>query len=663
MWGLEVRLLSTTAANELNWMIGGAQGSGVDLAASAFARSCVSAGLWVFGSREYYSNIKGLHSYFEIRTSSRQIRSKVEGVDLLSTFDAEPLVRHSDAVNAGGGIIYDPGLSGTPIDKVETLYKDEVKQVQGRLSQQGLSADIGGILEEAKLRGVKLFAVQYSALIQDVARRLGSTELSRLNRIVNVLAASVSLALLKLDRDYISESVRQAFSASRKQKLIDMNIAAIERAYEFAGEQLKEELPVMLSPIQNAPRMFIVGNQAVAMGKIVGGCRLQTYYPITPASDESEFLEAHENFATVDGVAKDGKGSVVVVQTEDEIAAITMAIGGALAGTRSATSTSGPGFSLMTEGMGWAGMNEVPVVITLYSRGGPSTGMPTRTEQGDLKLALNASHGEFPRIVVSSGDMEECFYDAFRAMNYAERYQLPVIHLVDKGLANSNMTIVPPDPSLIDIERGKLILTSDGGTQGGGEYRRFAFSQDGISPRAVLGLKGYRFWNTGDEHDELGHINENSENRVKMMTKRMTKLETADREIPLTEKLNFYPAKGRPDATLVSWGSSKGAILEGIELLEKNGINAEFLQIRLASPFPIQAVRERLSQAKLVIDIEQNYSAQMAAVISEKTQINIRNRIVKFNGRPISQNEIYDSVRQVVAKPEANERVTLTHGA
>ena len=303
MWGLEVRLLSTTAANELNWMIGGAQGSGVDLAASAFARSCVSAGLWVFGSREYYSNIKGLHSYFEIRTCSRLIRSMVEGVDLLSTFEAETLVRHSGAVNPGGGIVYDPGLSGTPIDKVETLYKDEVKQVQGRLSQQGLSADIGGILEEAKLRGVKLFAVPYSALIQDVARRLGSTELSRLNRIVNVLAASVSLALLKLDRDYISESVRQAFSASRKQKLIDMNIAGIERAYEFAGEQLKEELPVMLSPIQNAPRMFIVGNQAVAMGMIVGGCRLQTYYPSTPACDESEFVEAHENFATVDGVA------------------------------------------------------------------------------------------------------------------------------------------------------------------------------------------------------------------------------------------------------------------------------------------------------------------------------------------------------------------------
>ena len=656
--------MSTKVVNELNWMIGGAQGSGVDLSASSFARSCVLAGLWVYGTREYYSNIKGLHSYFEIRTSDRQIRSKVDEVDLLAAFDAETLVRHADVVNPTGGIVYDPAVSQTPIEKVDTLYKDEARQIQVRLAQEGLGSDVGAILEEAKRRGVKLFPVPYGTLVQEVAKRLGTSELARLNRIINVLAVSVSLSLLGLDRSYMKESVRQAFSASRKQKLVDMNLAGVDRAYEFAEEKFGERgLPVSLAPIQNGPRMFVVGNQAVALGKMAGGCRLQTYYPITPASDESEFLEAHENFALLGDGSDDGKGSIVVVQTEDEIAAITMAIGGALTGTRAATSTSGPGFSLMVEGMGWAGMNEVPLVITLYQRGGPSTGMPTRTEQGDLKFVLNASHGESPRIVLCSGDMEECFYDAFRAMNYAERYQLPVIHLVDKGLANSNMTILPPDPKLVDIGRGKLILAGDHGALQGEEYRRFAPAEDGISPRAVLGLKGYRFWNTGDEHDELGHINENSENRIKMMKKRMTKLETADREIPTAEKVSFYPAKGRPDVTLVSWGSSKGAILEGMELLERRGIKAEFLQIRLASPFPAQVVRERLSGSELIVDIEQNYSAQMAAVIAEKAQINIKHKVVKFNGRPISLNEVYDSIRLIMARPEANERVILTHGA
>ncbi len=652
------------AANDINWMVGGAQGSGVDLAASAFARSCVLAGLWVYGTREYYSNIKGLHSYFEVRVSSESVRSKVDGVDLLATFDAETLIRHAESVNPDGGIIYDPALVQTPIDKVDTIYGTERRAFIERLAAQGLGADVNAMLEEAKRRGVRTFPLPYTDLLRQTAKELNVVASSNVNRIINILAVSASLSILGLDGRFLEEAIRQSFSASRKQKLVNVNITGAHITREFAKGQLKGGFPAQLLPRQNSARMLLVGNQAVALGKVVGGCRLQTYYPITPASDESEFLEAHESFGLLPGAANGGSGSILVVQTEDEIAAITMATSGALAGARSATSTSGPGFSLMTEGLGWAGINEVPVVVTLYSRGGPSTGMPTRTEQGDLKFVLNASHGEFPRIVVCSGDIEECFYDAIRAMNYAERYQVPVIHLVDKGLANSNMTILPPDPRLLDIERGKLILTGDGGEPGAdGAYRRFALEEDGISPRAVLGLEGYRFWNTGDEHDELGHISENPENRVKMMTKRMRKLETADREIPLSEKLNFFPANGSPDVTLLSWGSSKGAILEGMKLLEKSGIRAEFLQIRLASPFPSEPVRQAVSKGNLVIDIEQNYSAQMAAVIAEKTQVRIRNTMLKFNGRPISRDEIHDAVRQVVSNPGANERVVLTHGA
>jgi 2-oxoglutarate/2-oxoacid ferredoxin oxidoreductase subunit alpha len=654
--------VSSKTVNELNWMVGGAQGSGVDLSASAFARSCVLAGLWVYGTREYYSNIKGLHSYFEVRVNAEQVRSKVEGVDLLVTFDEETLIRHADAVSPGGAIIYDPTVGQTAIDKVDTIYKEEIQEVIGRLSRQGLGSDVNAILEEARTRDVKLFALPYEDLLRQTAKQLNIAEASKVSRIVNILAVSASLSILGLDARFLDESIRQSFSASRKQKLIDMNVTGAKISYDFAKNHFTDAISNRLVPIQNKPRMFLVGNQAVALGKMAGGCRMQTYYPITPASDESEFLEAHENFE-VTGEAPGSHGSILVVQTEDEIAAITMATSGALAGARSATSTSGPGFSLMVEGMGWAGMNEVPVVITLYQRGGPATGMPTRTEQGDLKFVLNAAHGEFPRIVVCSGDIEECFYDAMRAHNYAERFQLPAIHLVDKGLANSNMTILPPDPRLIDLERGKLILASDGSQVKDGEYKRFAFSDDGVSPRAVLGLKGYRFWNTGDEHDELGHINENPDNRIRMMTKRMTKLETADREIPVAEKVNFFPTRGRADVTLVSWGSAKGAILEGIKLLDKAGIKAEFLQIRLASPFPTQIVSEKLTGANLVVDLEQNYSGQMAAVIAEKTRINIKNKVLKFNGRPVSRNEVYESVRQILAKPEENERVILTHGA
>ena len=244
----------------------------------------------------------------------------------------------------------------------------------------------------------------------------------------------------------------------------------------------------------------------MGIAKILAGCRLQTYYPITPASDESEYLEAHENIElekTIGDEAQAMQGAVTVVQTEDEIAAITMAVGGALTGTRASTSTSGPGFSLMCEGMGWAGINEVPVVITLYQRGGPSTGLPTRHEQGDLRFALHAGHGDFPRIVLASGDLEEMFYDVPRSFNYAEKYQLPVVHIVDKAMANSDMTYKIFDPSLAKIERGKLIKDFIPGHEG--EYfERYKQTVSGVSPRPAIGTKGGIYWNTGDEHDERG---------------------------------------------------------------------------------------------------------------------------------------------------------------
>ena len=642
-------------------MIGGAQGSGVDSSANIFARACVHAGLWVYGTREYYSNIKGLHSYFEIRVSDRQIWSKIDDVDLLATFDAETLIRHAEAVKPGGGIIYNPSLSRTEIKKVDTIEENIVEKIAGRLSEQGLPPSVSGILDEAKRRDIQLFPVSYDQIISQTAQKIGESQLSKVSRILNVLAVSASMGVLGLDEKYVEDAVAKIFGA--KKKVIEMNVIGAGIAYDMTKALSKQSFSAKLVPLENKPRMLVAGNQAVALGKLVGGCRMQTYYPITPASDESEFLESHENFNLVDSSSTDGKGSIVVVQTEDEISAITMATGAALAGTRASTSTSGPGFSLMVEGMGWAGINEVPAVITLYSRGGPSTGMPTRNEQGDLQFALHASHGEFPRIVLSSGDIEECFYDAIRIFNYAERYQCPAIHMVDKALADSNMTILTPSATKIPIERGKLIHDAPS-VPDGETYKRFKFTEDGISPRAVLGLNGYRFWNTGDEHTEIGHISEDPENRIKMMTKRMTKLETAATEIPDTEKVNFFPAsKSVADATIVSWGSSKGAILEAMDLLHEEGIDVEFLQVRVMSPFPTDLVKKRLSNSKLVIDIEQNYSGQLAALISEKTQFEIKNKILKFNGRSISRDEIYDSVKQVIKKPEENKRVVLVRGA
>jgi 2-oxoglutarate ferredoxin oxidoreductase subunit alpha len=640
-------------------MTGGPQGSGVDSSANIFAGACALGGLWTFGLREYYSSIKGPHSYFEVRINSERIRSHVNNVNLLATFDAETLIRHAEEVCAGGGILYDPSFSAIEIAKVDIIEKPVVTRTTARLAKQGLPATVAGIIEEAKRRNVGLYPIPYNDVIAKTAAQIGEHQLSKVSRIINVLSVAASLALLGYDLNYLDQSLERTFAG--KQKVIDMNKIGAKMAYDVAKGLVRQPFGYQLKPVQNQPRLLLLGNEAVALGKIVGGCRVQTYYPITPAADESEFLESHENF-DLDGGQTSKKGSILVTQTEDEIAAMTMATGAALTGVRAATSTSGPGFSLMVEGLGWAGMNEVPVVITQYSRGGPSTGQPTRHEQGDLKFVLSASHGEFPRLVLCSGDLEECFYDAIRIFNYAERYQMPAIHLIDKSLANSSATIPQLRSDLVPIQRGKLVQNGHE-PNGNREYHRFAFTDDGVSPRAVLG-SGHRFWNSGDEHDEVGHIEEDPDNRIKMMEKRMSKLETAAREIPEEEKFNFFPSKKKPaDVTLVSWGSTKGPILDAIRMLEKDSIGVEFLQIRLASPFPTGSVHDKLSKAKLAIDIEQNYSGQMASVIAEKTMIDIKNKVVKFNGRPMSQDEIYQSVKQIISNPSQNKRIVLTHGA
>jgi 2-oxoglutarate ferredoxin oxidoreductase subunit alpha len=337
-----------------------------------------------------------------------------------------------------------------------------------------------------------------------------------------------------------------------------------------------------------------------------------------------------------------------------------MAVGGALTGTRTSTSTSGPGFSLMAEGMGWAGINEVPVVITLYQRGGPSTGLPTRHEQGDLKFALNSGHGEFPRIILASGDLEEMFYDVPKSFNYAEKYQLPVVHIVDKAMANSDMTYKIFDPSLAKIERGKLIK---GAVVGQEElfYPRFKETVSGVSPRPVIGTKGGIYWNTGDEHDENGHISEDPLNRDAMMEKRMRKLELAEEEIPPTEKFNFFGPKDA-QVTVVSWGSTKGAILDAMEALNSEGISVNFLQIRLIHPFPTRHVKEILASAKTIVDVEMNFSGQLGGIIREMTCVPVERYIVKYNGRPMSSEELYGALKQI-AEGTAPNRLVLRNGA
>lgn len=633
--------------NKLSWLIGGPQGSGVDTAANIFAKACVLGGLYVFGKREYYSNIKGEHSYFAVRISEKQIRSHVDDVDVLVAFDAETIFTHALSVVNGGAVVYDTSLMETSIDETPFLDDRLKQELKEKLSKKNLGSTVNDVLKLASDNGTILYGIAFHDLLKEIAEKRNEPSLSKLMRMINVMAVASSLAVLDYDSSMIVGAINHIFKA--KPKIAEMNIDAANYAYNHTKAKYGDDFRYKLTTKEASDDLMLAqGSEATGLGKIVGGCRFQTYYPITPASDESEFLESNQVLEL------NGKGSLTVVQTEDEIAAITMAIGAAVAGARSATCTSGPGFSLMAEALGWAGMNEVPVVVTLYQRTGPSTGLPTRHEQGDLMFAIHAGHGDFPRIVFASGDIEESFYDAARAFNYAERYQMPVIHLVDKALANNVVTCKIFDPAKIRIDRGLLLDKVQEG------YVRFKLTENGISPRVRLGTENGIFWNTGDEHQENGHITEDPEIRNKMMEKRMGKLDVALKEIPNEEKAVRYGEDS--DMTIISWGSTKGAILDAMEALRSEGVKINFIQVKLLNPFPDKYVASLLEKTRLLIDIEMNYSTQLTKLIRENVKRDPDYFIVKYNGRPMSLSEVYKALRKII-DGKAKRREVLTHGA
>jgi 2-oxoglutarate/2-oxoacid ferredoxin oxidoreductase subunit alpha len=666
--------LSNKVNNSLNWLIGGAQGSGVDSAANIFSRACAEGGLQVFGKREYHSNIKGEHSYFTVRVSEKEIRSHVDEISILVSFDAETLLRHAGSVVKGGGIVYDSELIDVKIGEVPTLDDAFRDRLYGLLEQEGRPLTVQGILNYASERGVSLFSIPYFQLLEEFSTKLEDHSLSRITRMVNVMSLSCSMALLGFQFEILGSAIRYIFRS--KPKIAELNVMAAKYAYEyttihFNGSSLAFDLTTK-NPLPDV--ILVQGNQSSALGKLTAGCRFQTYYPITPASDDSEFLEANEIVPQVDG----NDGSILVLQTEDEIAAITMAIGGALTGARSATATSGPGFSLMTEALGWAGMNEVPIVVTLYQRAGPATGLPTRHEQGDLLFATRAGHGEFPRIVFSSGDIEESYYDTIKVFNFAEKFQMPVIHLLDKAIADSITTCNIFDQQRISIDRGLLVeKVSDSSPDLGdaSHYRRFRLIRNNkdnknnkndarysISPRVLLGTENGIFWNTGDEHTEEGHITEDPEIRTAMMDKRMDKLMFALEQIGDEDKATLYGIDAPNSLTVISWGSTKGAILDAMDRLIDEGKKIRFVQLRLLNPFPFERVRTLIGGYKQLVDIEMNYSSQLGLLIRENIDISMDHLIVKYNGRPISSSEVYNALVRIMSG-EAPRRIVLEHGA
>jgi len=624
----------------ISWVIGGAQGTGIDTAANIFGNAVASAGYYVFGNREYYSNIKGRHSYFSLTISDKRVRSNMQYIDILVSFDTETIFQHF--LDVKGILIYNPSVINTKVDAVQSMEPEIAERVKKFLLSNGYEDTIKGALDYLKAKNVELIQVNYDEIAKKVADQL-KIPLSVAERVKNTAGIAVSYKLLGLDINYLIKATNDAFKQDLYKK---MNEIAVKEAYELTKTKFN------LKPLPNKKKYWLDGNIAVAIGKIYGGLRFQSYYPITPASDESVYIEAHQDVLMEDPITGDKKkGTIVVVQAEDELAAINMAIGAALTGVRSATATSGPGFSLMVEGLGWAGMNEVPVVITYYIRGGPSTGLPTRTGQSDLIFPMFAGHGEFPRIVIASGDHSEAFKDAIWALNLAEKYQTPVIHLVEKTLANSYSTVPEEELELdkLRAERGKIVENPDA------NYKRFRITEDGISPRAFLGKATIYY--TGDEHNEEGHISEDPINRTIMYEKRMKKLEAADKEIPEEERVKIYGEKDAKNL-VITWGSPTGVLRD---IIEETNLEFALLQIRMFSPFPKNLVSKMMEGRDRVIAVEGNYLGQASLLIKMYTGKDVDSKILKWNGRPFLRDELEEALIKVLK--EGERRVVLNGGA
>jgi len=633
-------------AFDYSWLIGGPQGSGVDTAANIFSRVGAKLGYHVFGKREYHSNIKGLHSYFVVRLSDKKIRSNINGANIMVAYDAETLVRHGLDIIKDGAIIYDASIVNTTVDQIPTLEAIHKARLLKFFNSKNMEPNVSSILDLAKENGVKVYPISFRDILSNIANELNSPELSRMVRLFNVLGVSFSLGILKAPIEPLLEAIEDTFS--KKPSIVDLNKKAANFSYNYASAKFSDFNSSISKIDKESNTLLVQGHQGSALGKIVCGCRFQSYYPITPASDESEFLETHEILQ----VKEDRPGSTTIVQTEDEISAIGMAVGASLTGVRSATSTSGPGFSLMAETLGWAGINETPVVITLFQRSGPSTGLPTRQGQDDLLFAINAGHGEFPRIVYASGDVEDSFYDTCKCFNFADIFQVPVIHILDKFIASSVVTCKRFEPDLISIDRGKLLEKIDG------DYKRFAHSPDGISPRSKLGLENGVFWNTGDESDEYGHISEDPVNRIQMMDKRQTKVEQMLSLIPKDDQAVAY---GKLDICIVSWGSPKGPILDAIEMHRNEGHEIGFIDIKLLHPFPTNYIKSMLKDSSVIIDIEANMTGQLASLIRENLLRDPDYYVLKYTGRPMTCIEIFDSLKKILEKKSEKKQV-LSYG-
>lgn len=444
----------------------------------------------------------------------------------------------------------------------------------------------------------------------EMAKALGNP------RVFGSIAVGVILKLFGENLDYVPEVLRLFV----KEQFFDVNLQAVEKGYQ----SVENRFPHLQGAFGDY--MLLTGSKALSLGAMAAGLKFYSAYPMSPSTVIMEYL-----------ASKSDEAGIVVEQAEDEIAAINMAIGASYVGTRAMTGTSGGGFSLMVEALGLSGMAEIPLVVVDVQRPGPVTGLPTRTEQSDLKFVISASQGEFPRMVIALRNHTDAFYQTIRAFHLAEKYQIPVILLSDQYLGDSSATVKPYD--LSNIKVATPATTYDGE----GEYLRYQYTEDGISPRLLPGKTKNFVSVDSDEHNERGWITESSEVRNKMMDKRMKKLEKLKQELQEPE----FIGPDVFDTLFIGWGSTYGPIAEAVEQLnEKSAGKYAALVFGDVYPLPQKLLQEKTKAARHIINIEQNATGQLADLIREQTGIICTKSILKYDGRQISGDEIAEQMQK-----------------
>ncbi|MCI4365516.1 MAG: 2-oxoacid:acceptor oxidoreductase subunit alpha [Thermoplasmata archaeon] len=569
---------------ELGVRAGGQAGDGIASVGETIARCFSRMGRHVFGLNAYQSVIRGGHVWYQARTGDGRPHCQGDGLDILYALDKQTVDVHAAGLRRGGTVVFDPEKFAVPAGDLPTgvtALPVPTLEFARKYTSQSILQNAGGVGAAAFLAGVPLDLL-HQVLTDSFGRKAGD--------------------------------------------VVNWNLGASADGYHFA------ESHASVNPSApskgGAPKLLMTGNQAIALGAAAAGCKFLAQYPMTPASGVMHWLAAHSHSL-----------GIVVKQAEDELAAINMAIGASFGGVRAMTATSGGGFSLMVEALGMAGMTETPLVVVESQRSGPSTGLPTKTEQGDLNLMLGAGQSDFPRAILAPTHAKDAYLATIRAFELAESWQTPILLASDLHLSESHFT-VDREEIAFDFEPSSLFTVQPNGH----DYKRYQYTESGVSPRALPGQPGLQFVAGSDEHDEKGHLVGDVKagipvwvaERVHMMDKRMGKLRglLANSE-PLVRE-------GPADAplTFVAWGSTVGPVRDAMAQLTAQGKPTNLLYFPTVFPLDPVAVVKAFEQTRRTLVVEANYSGQFARLIRAETGVHLTNRLLKYDGEPFYPHEI-----------------------